>query len=993
MKKIIMVFFMLLYLFSIKSVFAQDQYKLTLLKQDGIYFSRQGGVVTDSNSYYIYKFGDIYAYCIEPGKQISTYTYLGREEFDLSISEDKKEKLELIGYYGREYPGHDDVKYSMAAQALIWELTGVNKVTFWTGKNETGKEIDISKEREEIMDLVNNHKTLPNFPTNFYGDIKHKMEIEDTNKVLDNFEVVNDGMQAVYIENNILHIMPKTPGMFNITLRRKNYDEYGTIIFVGKDSTSSQKMARLHFSKTIEQEITISIDGVRLLIHKVDEKGSPILKENIAFTVKDLNTGEYICDTPDCIYRTDCEGIILTKGLDFHEYEIEEIENQIVEGYTWNNNKMHINITYDDDIKWNSEVNSHIDLYFSNKEVIGNVEIQKYGEELKVTDNNLTYNKILLGNVNFSLYDKDDNLIETFNVNNDGYYKLNNLKVGKYYLIENTKLDNYVNKEKINFEIKQTNQYDNVINVKLDIQNYLKKGTIEFSKEDLTTSKGIPGTIISIFDSNDNLLLTKETDQNGKIIINNLPIGKYYIKEIKANDNYLISNEKVIFEIKENKEIVKARMTNKLITGTLEINKIGEEIKIIDNNITFNKKNLSNIKFLLYKSDGTYLDTLITDSNGYAKKDGLILGNYYLIEENSNNDYIIDKSKYFFTISQKERDDKNILVKMYLENYLKKGTLEFSKIDSKIGTGISNTIISVYDSNNNLLLTKETDENGKIVIYNLPYGNYYIKEIKANDYYLKSNEIIEFNISENNEVIKKEMTNDKITGTLNIIKKGEEYNFDDGKVVYSVINLEGIKFDLYDINDNYINSLITDSNGSATLSKLDLGKYYLKEYNNNSNYILNDKYYFEINKEESNKDIIVNLNINNYLKKGILEFTKEDLATSHGIPNTIISIYDSNNNLLFNKETDNNGKVIINDLPIGKYYIIEKEANSNYQITNERVYFEIKENNDIVKAKMTNEKIVVNVPKTWKDNTSLLNVFTWFVLLFIIGIRYYEKTY
>ena len=55
MKKIIMVFLMLLYLFSMKNVFAQDQYKLTLHKQDGIYFSRRGGVVTDSNSYYIYK--------------------------------------------------------------------------------------------------------------------------------------------------------------------------------------------------------------------------------------------------------------------------------------------------------------------------------------------------------------------------------------------------------------------------------------------------------------------------------------------------------------------------------------------------------------------------------------------------------------------------------------------------------------------------------------------------------------------------------------------------------------------------------------------------------------------------------------------------------------------------------------------------------------------------------------------------------------------------
>ena len=133
MKKI-MIFLALMIIISVKDVLAQDQYKLTLEKQDGIYFSRRGeNFKDDSYPYYLYKFGDIYAYCIEPGKHISTYTYVGEEEFvDLGFSEELKEKLELIGYYGRDYPGHENIRYSMATQALIWELTGVDTVTFWT---------------------------------------------------------------------------------------------------------------------------------------------------------------------------------------------------------------------------------------------------------------------------------------------------------------------------------------------------------------------------------------------------------------------------------------------------------------------------------------------------------------------------------------------------------------------------------------------------------------------------------------------------------------------------------------------------------------------------------------------------------------------------------------------------------------------------------------------------------------------------------------------
>ena len=794
MKKIIMVFFILLSVFSIKNVFAQDQYKLTLLKQDGIYFSRRGGVVTDSNPYYIYKLDDIYAYCLEPGKKITTYTYMGNEEFvDLSFSEELKEKLELIGYYGRDYSGHDNVRYSMATQALIWELTGVNSVTFWTGKNETGSEIDVTKEKEEIMNLVNNHKTLPSFSSSLNTYVKHNEEFIDTNKVLDNFEIVESDIENVSINDNKLHINSNKKGVYHLKLQRKNYNEYKTIIFVGKDKTSSQKLARLHFSREISMDLTINVKGVKLLIHKVDENNNPVLKENIIFKIKNLNTGEYLCENNDCTFLTNKDGIVLTNELEYGEYEIEEDENQIVEGYTWNPNKLRILINYDSDIKWNNDYKSYLELTFSNQEILGNIKIQKLGEELKIIDNEITYEKKSLENISFSLYDDKDNLIDTLVTDSNGLCSYNNLKIGKYYVMENTKLSDYIdNNDKHSFEIKQNNQYDKVINVNLTIDNYLKKGTLEFTKKDLETEIGISNTTMEIYDENNNLLLTKETDDNGTIVINNLPIGKYYLKEKEANDEYLISNEIISFEIKENSEIVK-----------------------------------------------------------------------------------------------------------------------------------------------------------------------------------------------------KEMTNERITGTLNIIKKGEDYLYQDSEIIYNKINLEGIKFNLYDNNDKLISNLVTDHNGKAMINKLPLGKYYLKEENNDDKYILNDnKYYFEI--EKNNQSI--SLEIDNYLKKGTLEFTKEDLVTSEGIENTIIEIYDENDNLIFTKETDEKGKVIISNLPIGKYYIIEKEANTNYQITNEHVYFEIKENGEIVKAKMTNEKIVVPVPKTGKNSMVLSSFLFGIFFIISIGNIYYEKS-
>ncbi len=97
--------------------------------------------------------------------------------------------------------------------------------------------------------------------------------------------------------------------------------------------------------------------------------------------------------------------------------------------------------------------------------------------------------------------------------------------------------------------------------------------------------------------------------------------------------------------------------------------------------------------------------------------------------------------------------------------------------------------------------------------------------------------------------------------------------------------------------------------------------------------------------------------------------------------------------MIFTKETDIDGKIIINDLPIGKYYIIEKEANSNYQLTNEKVFFEIKDNGEIIKAEMTNEKIVIPVPKTKKDNQEVIGLLVGISILLSIGVYAKNKTY
>ena len=72
--------------------------------------------------------------------------------------------------------------------------------------------------------------------------------------------------------------------------------------------------------------------------------------------------------------------------------------------------------------------------------------------------------------------------------------------------------------------------------------------------------------------------------------------------------------------------------------------------------------------------------------------------------------------------------------------------------------------------------------------------------------------------------------------------------------------------------------------------------------------------------------------------------------------------------------------IIIDELRANKYYIIEKEAPSNYILNEEKMFFEIKEDGEIIKSVMTNEKIKIEVPNTL--NNDYINI----AMIGLIGI-------
>ena len=136
------------------------------------------------------------------------------------------------------------------------------------------------------------------------------------------------------------------------------------------------------------------------------------------------------------------------------------------------------------------------------------------------------------------------------------------------------------------------------------------------------------------------MIFTGITDEKGKITITDLFVGKFYIIETEAAEGYRLSDEKVLFEIKENGEIVKANMTNEKITSTVKIHKVDEA-----------NNPLAGVTIGIYDLEGNLVYSGVTDENGDIEVE-VEYGSYYLQEIATLEDYELSDEKVYFDITE-----------------------------------------------------------------------------------------------------------------------------------------------------------------------------------------------------------------------------------------------------------------------------------------------------------------------------------------------------
>lgn len=480
------------------------------VKENGEKEYKKGQFIIDSE-------GD-YVYCLEPFVKVnnnSSYNkYTNNFAKYLGLSDELWEKINLISYYGYQYKddthNHMDPKWYYITQMLIWQNVSPKARFYFTDtfKGNVNSTLFVN-EIKEIYNLVNNHYKIPEFdvPDTYIGDT---LSIIDRNGVLKKFA----GSKNVKINGNILTI--KISDLSNKFTLKKGANNKA-FIFVSSDSQNVLK-GKMDVPVIANYDIKgLELKG-NIKIKKYGEAidGDKISLEGVLFALFDENKN-YIKEA-----TTDKDGKAIFNNLSKGKYFIKEVSND--KKFVLDDNY------YEANLKVN-ENNRIIDIFLEleNKLKRGDLKIKKIDFDTKTPIKDTEF--IIM---------KDEKIIYQGKTDVDGIIELNDLVYGIYKIKEVIASNGYLLNEMI-YEVKIDDENKDVY---IEIENELKKGKLVIRKLDSSNGNVISNVEFVIMRDNE-VIYEGVTNEYGEIEIDNLPLGTYIIKEVRASKGYILNEDEI----------------------------------------------------------------------------------------------------------------------------------------------------------------------------------------------------------------------------------------------------------------------------------------------------------------------------------------------------------------------------------------------------------------------------------------------------------------
>ena len=562
------------------------------------------------------------------------------------------------------------------------------------------------------------------------------------------------------------------------------------------------------------------------------------------------------------------------------------------------------------------------------------VEMNKIGPfKVKVTGYTYTTFKTSLVNAPEGSYvvDKDNHIRNEYNAGEDVYVLVSKTAAPKNVTLKVTAVAN----EKVAVLYGAGSSMQNFVFLDLEQKNIeaskqftweKREGNIEIVKVD-QNGASVEGAEFKVVDESGKQVAKQKTNKEGKITIKGLPVGKYTVTEISAPEGYILNAETKTVTVKTG-ETARIKAVNEKIIGGLEIIKIDEDTK----------EKIEGVTFEVYNSKKESIGKITTGKDGKAvlKVDNMANGTYYYKEISAPDGYIVDSTMKEFKITEE-----NKIAKETVTNKKIRGTLEITKLDDS-RVAIEGVKFNILASDKKTVIeTLTTDKSGYATTKKLDKGTYYYQEIEVPDGYVKDDEIFEFQINKQNEVVKREVINKRIIGNLNVIK------VDDNNTP-----IKGVKFEIYDANKNKVDTITTDENGKAASKDLQIGTYTYKEVSVPKGYVIDEnEYEFAVTSKETKIEKTV---VNNRAK-GALRIIKLEKGTKTPIEGVTFEILDENKNVVDTIVTNKDGIAEKQDLIVGKYYYREISAPDKYIVDNKEKSFKLTDNGEIFEATVYNE--------------------------------------
>lgn len=777
------------------------------------------------------------------------------------------------------------------------------------------------------------------------------------------------------------------------------------------------------------------------IVKQDDETKQPVLLANTEFKVYDLDAKKYVEQVttyPNTVvhksYFTDENGyLILPESLKCGNYRIEEV--RAPDGYTQNTQYVEIKVDKNTAYQMDSvSGDAIITVTYENHPVKGKLVIHKSGETLKSFKKDFVYEETSLEGAEFEIYAAEDiftpdhqvdeqgnrhviyakdTLVKTVTTNKNGEAVIKDLPLGKYRVKETKAPAGFVlnpDSQEVSFIYKDQNTPE--IEEKLEFSNERQKVELSVEKQDAEIGKALKGATFGLYNKEaissgdkvvvkaDTLLQEITSNEKGKAAFTlDLPLGRYYVKELQAPAGYVSSDEILEFDATyqgQDVKTIKLKSVKKNQPTTVEVTKA---------DITTGTE-LDGASMSVLDKDGNVIDswTSVKDSPHVIKR--LQVGKTYILREELAPYGYLRATDVEFTISdtaevQKVKMEDEVPVARLLVN--KKGEFldSVSLLDNAKGmiehlfnyvTGnLTDVTFNVYAAEairaadgvsadyyaaDELVGSITTDGNGIAQMDNLPLGRYYIVEKETSHGYVLDNEpryvdltyrdqdtpLVTYSADWQNarqrvqvEVLKKEKDSDKVlSGAIFGLYAADDIVSSKGKVLLAKDTLIELKTTDEEGKIQFVADLPVDS------------RYYIKELAAPDGYVTDQepqKFTFEY---QGSGTSVAEYAFTFEDEQTTVELSKADLTDKKELPGASLKVTDEDGNTV-DEWVSKEEAHIIKGLIIGKKYKMTETKPADGYVTAESIEFTVENTKEVQKHQMLDDVTKVEISK--KDIT------------------------